>query len=171
MNIKARRIVMALFVSVTAVATTQAELAVGGYGGFPLNQNIESMWLLQPDNKPLVIVYFHGPDNWHDTQWKIDSSFNKDGPSWTEFRSAKARLYICLNRANGEVRVQQSKFSVQKNNTFLVVNVTDAQRQKVIPLGRFDLPKTGNNPAAVALLHANPALQNRIQKETRAVRK
>jgi TfoX/Sxy family transcriptional regulator of competence genes len=44
-------------------------------GSFPVSQNTLGFWLLQADGTPLVMVYYHGPAQWQDTEWNIDSQF------------------------------------------------------------------------------------------------
>jgi hypothetical protein len=119
------------------------------------------------------MVYFHGPDGWHNTKWKSDSNFNlvrldmksQPKPAWTEFKSEKVTLRVWLDPTNRQVQVQKREFSIQETNTFLVIHVMDPQRQKVIPLGRFDLPASGAEPAATALLHANNGVESQIRKK------
>src|SRR6266513_936662 len=150
-----------------AVFALSASASIGGVtgmGSFPVSQNTLAFWVLQADGAPLVMVYYHGPDQWHDTGWKIDSQFTNTAVGWGELKCAKATLHIRVDVGTGRAEVQQESFSLGENNTFLVVHTTDAQ-QKIIPLGHYKLLKTAEHPAAVMLLDSDKALKERIQNE------
>jgi hypothetical protein len=63
------------------------KFTVSGFGGYPISHSMTSMWLAGPDHRPLVMVYFHGPEEWHNTKWKVDSKFEKGKPGWAELQS------------------------------------------------------------------------------------
>jgi len=159
----------AILTILAAVASFASAAIVGvtGMGSFPVSPTTLAFWLLGADGKPLVMVYYHGPAQWHDTQWKIDSQFTDRAVGWGELKSANATLRIRLDLSAGQAEIQQKKFSVAQHNTFLVTHTTDAQ-QKIIPLGHHDLPKTAQGPAAVMLLDADEALKKRILNEVGA---
>ena len=139
---------------------------VSGVGGFPISKNISSMWLAGPDRRPLLMAYFHGPEGWHDTEWKVDSKFEKGKPGWAEFKSAKARQRLWLDTETGKAEVQSSEFNINKSNTFLILHMGEPSvRQEIIPLGVFELPQSKDEPASVLLLRASPNLADRIRKE------
>ena len=77
------------------------------------------MWLAGPDHRPLLMVYFHGPEEWHNTKWKVDSKFEKGKPGWAELQSEKVTLRLWTNTETGEAEVQSSKFKINESNTFL----------------------------------------------------
>ena len=117
------------------------------------------MWLAGPDRRPLVMVYFHGPDEWHNTNWKIASKFEKGKPGWAELQSEKITLRLSLNTETGEAGIQAGNFKIIESNTFLVLHVGESSvPQKIIPLGVFDLPASKDQPASVLLLQQNPGL-------------
>ena len=70
-----------------------------------------------------------------------------------------------MNTETGEVGVQSTTFKVSENNTFLVLRTGDSIPQKIVPLGVFELLASKDQPAAVLLMRANPALVERINKE------
>jgi len=150
---------------ILALSASAAIVGVTGMGSFPVSQNTLAFWLLQTDGTPLVMVYYHGPAQWHDTQWEIDSQFTRKAVGWGELKSAKATLHMRVDLDAGRAEIQHQPFSLAENNTFLVVHTTDAQ-QKVIPLGHHNLLKTAQNPAAVMLLDADKRLKQRVQSET-----
>jgi hypothetical protein len=150
---------------ILALSASAAIVGVTGMGSFPVSQNTLAFWLLQTDGTPLVMVYYHGPAQWHDTQWKIDSQFTDKAVGWGELKSAKATLHIRVDLGAGRAEIQHKPFSLAQNNTFLVLHTTDAQ-QKIIPLGHHNLLKTAENPAAVMLLDADKTLKQRVLSET-----
>ena len=153
-----------VILAVLAVFASAAIVGVTGMGSFPVSQNTLAFWLLRADSTPLVMVYYHGPAKWHDTEWKVDSQFTDSAVGWGELKCARATLHIRVDLGAGRAEIQHKAFSVAQNNTFLVVHTTDAQ-QKIIPLGNHELLKTGQSPAAVMLLDADKALKTRIEKE------
>ena len=153
-----------VILAVLAVSASATIVGVMGMGSFPVSQNTLAFWLLRADSTPLVMVYYHGPTKWHDTEWKVDSQFTDSAVGWGELKCAKATLHIRVDLGAGRAEIQHKPFSIAQNNTFLVVHTTDAQ-QKIIPLGHHELLKTGQSPAAVMLLDADKALTTRIEKE------
>jgi len=149
-------VVLAASVAFGAIA------GVTGLGSHPVSDSTLAFWLLREDGKPLVIAYYHGPSRWHDTPWKVDSQFTQSAVGWAELKSAKATLRLRLDLGAGYVEVQRKKFSLEQNNTFLITHTTDGQ-QRVIPLGRHELPKSGTSPAAELLLKADKSLRRRIE--------
>jgi len=151
-----------------ALPVSAAIVGVTGMGSFPISQNTLAFWLLQADNTPLVMVYYHGPAQWHDTEWKVDSQFTNAAIGWGELKCAKATLRIRGDLGAGRAEIQHKSFSLAENNTFLVIHTTDAQ-QKIIPLGHQKLLKTAENPAALMLLDSDKALKKRIQNEAGSI--
>jgi hypothetical protein len=154
--------------AVLAVSASAAIIGVTGMGSFPVSQNTLGFWLLQADGTPLVMVYYHGPAQWHDTEWKVDSQFTNTAVGWGELKSAKATLHIRVDLDAGRAEIQHKAFVLAENNTFLVVHTTDAQ-QKIIPLGHHSLLKTAQSPAAVMLLDTGKALKKRIENEAGSI--
>jgi hypothetical protein len=139
----------------SAVAGPDEKFTVSGFGGYPISHNITSMWLAGPDHRPLLMVYFHGPEDWHNTKWKVDSKFEKGKPGWAELQSDRATLRLLMDTETGEEEVQSGKFKVSENNTFLVLHAGEPSvPQKIIPLGVFDLPASKDQPAPVLLFKA-----------------
>ena len=161
--------VVALIVAciVPAIAGQEQKFTVSGEGSYPISRSIESMWLAAPDHRPLLMVYFHGPEDWANTKWKIDSKFEKGKPGWVELQSEKVTLRLSMNTDSGEAGVQSGNFKITESNTFLVLHTAEPSRpQKIVPLGIFDLPASKDQrPASVLLLRANPELLDRINKE------
>jgi len=153
---------------VAAFSACAAIVGVTGMGSFPVSQNTLAFWLLEADNTPLVMVYYHGPAQWHDTEWKVDSQFTNTAVGWGELKCAKATLHIRVDLGAGRAEVQHKSFSLDENNTFLVVHTTDAQ-PKIIPLGHHDLLKTAQSPAAIMLLDADKTLKKRIENEVGSI--
>lgn len=149
-----------------AIAGPEEKFTVSGFGGYPISHSITSMWLAGPDHRPLLMVYFHGPEEWHNTKWKVDSKFEKGKPGWAELQSEKATLRLSVDTETGGAEVQSGKFKISESNTFLVLHAGEPSvPQKIIPLGVFDLPASKDQPASVLLLKANPDLMERINKE------
>jgi hypothetical protein len=154
--------------AILALSASAAIVGVTGMGSHPVSRNTLAFWLLQADNTPLVMVYYHGPDQWHDTDWKVDSQFTNTAVGWGELKCTKATLHLRVDLGAGRADVQQKSFSLAENNTFLVVHTTDAQ-QKIIPLGHYKLLKTAEHPAAVMLLDSDGALKKRIENEAGSI--
>jgi hypothetical protein len=157
-------IIMALVAP--AIAAPEEKFTVSGFGGYPISHSITSMWLAGPDHRPLLMVYFHGQEDWHNTKWKVASKFEKGKPGWAELESEKVTLRLLVNTETGEAEVQSGKFKISESNTFLVLHAGEPSiPQKIISLGVFDLPASKDQPASVLLLRANPELMERINKE------
>jgi len=122
------------------------------------------MWLTAPGGQPLIMVYFHGPENWHKTEWKFDSKIGKNFPAWVEFTSDKVTLRVGLDSEAGQAQVQSEKVSLHDANTFLVLKVLDPKHSQVVPLGTFELRKSTDQPASVRLLGDHPELVEKINK-------
>ena len=65
------RITLTLLVG--AMMASAAIVGVTGMGSHPVSPTTLAFWLLQENGTPLVMAFYHGPPQWHDTQWKIDS--------------------------------------------------------------------------------------------------
>ena len=142
---------------------------VSGVGAYPISAGITSMWLAGPDHRPLVMAYFQGPSGWHDTQWKVDSKFEKGKLGWAELHSERATLRLSMDTETGEADVQSSKFKVTESNTFLIVHMGEPSiPQKVIPLGVYSLMPSQDQPASILLLKAHPELAERVNQEAPA---
>lgn len=138
---------------------------VAGFGAFPLSPELTSLWLGGADHHPLVMVYFHGPSGWHTTaKWKIDSHFGKEGPCWAELTSDNAELRVWLNPDNGNAEVQHEPFDIAQSNVFLVLNVTDRSKQRIVPLGFAELPASSDKPASVMLLESNNTIAEKLKR-------
>jgi hypothetical protein len=162
-------IVVIVALVVSAIAAPEEKFTVSGFGGYPISHSITSMWLAGPDHRPLIMVYFHGPEEWHNTKWKVDSKFEKGKPGWAELQSEKVTLRLSMNTETGEAEVQSGKFKISESNTFLVLHTGEPSvPQKIVSLGIFDLPASKDQPASVLLLQANPQLMERIRKEAAA---
>src|SRR5215469_1638184 len=153
----------------TPIATTEQNFTVSRVGGTPISRSITSLWLAGTDRRPLLMVYFHGPDDWHKTLWRMDSKFEQGRPGWAELHSENATLRVEINPEIEEVRVQSGKFHINESNTFLVLHMGELLvPQKIIPLGVFDLPPSNDKPSSLLLLQAHPELIERISNEARA---
>ena len=154
-----------------ATAGSEEKFTVSGFGAYPISDSMTSMWLASPDHRPLLMVYFHGPNGWHNTQWKVASKFGKGEPGWAELQSEKATLRLSMNTETGEAGVQSDTFKIGESNAFLVLHTGEpSTQQKVIPLGVFELPESKDQPASVMLIRANPSLMERINKEAATAR-
>jgi hypothetical protein len=160
-------LIVALFLS-TAFNATADIRGVTGYGAFPVSPNTLAVWLNGEDGVPLIMVYYHGPAQWHDTHWTFDSQFTQKKVGWQEFKSDNATLHFLVDLGSGHAEIQHKRFALAENNTFLVVHTTDVQ-QKIIPLGHHTLLKTAESPAAVMLLDADKALKKRIENEAGSI--
>jgi hypothetical protein len=162
-------IVVIVALVVSAIAAPEEKLTVSGFGAYPISRSITSMWLVGPDQRPLIMVYFHGPEQWHNTKWKVDSKFGRGKPGWVELKSEKVILRLSMDPETGEAEVQSGKFKTSESNTFLVLHTGERSvPQKIISLGILDLPASKDQPASVLLLQANPELVERINKEAAA---
>ncbi len=142
---------------------------ISGFGGFPIDASTTSMWLAAPSGIPVVMAYFHGPTGWHDRKWKIESKFEKGAPGWAKLISDVATLSLEADSDSGKLKIQGQSFNEVDANTFLVVHVGEKDaEEKVIPLGRFELKRTEDEPASVELLRANRELFERIRREVGA---
>jgi len=111
------------------------------------------------------MVYFNGSDGWHKTEWKTSSKFEKGMPGWAEFISSKAKQRIWFDPETGAAEVQSEKVNTRKANAYLVLHMgEDASSQKVVPLGTFDLPRSGGEAASVLLLRAKSELAQKIER-------
>jgi len=152
-----------------SVAAPGQEFAIKTFGGFPISDNISSLWLTGSDGRPLVMVYFYGPKDWYETQWNINSKFEDGRLGWAELRSENVTVRVEVYPETWEVAIQASKFSVRQSNTFLVLHTGELLvPQKLIPLGVFDLPPSTDKAASVLLFRANLELAERIDLEGRA---
>ena len=160
-------LVVAIITLVAAgIALSEEKFTVSGFGGYPISPSMTSVWLDGPDHRPLLMVYFHGPDGWHNTQWKFGSKFEKGKPGWAELRSEKATLRLSLNTETGEAEVQSGRFKISESNTFLVLHTGEPSiPQRIIPLGVLNLLASKDQPASALLLRENPELMERIKKE------
>lgn len=166
-----RALLIGVLIALVVPSTVGSEetFTVSGVGAYPISGSLTSMWLAAPDKHPLIMAYFHGPDGWQNTEWKIASKFEKGKPGWAELRSEKATLRLSMNPETGEAGVQTGTFKISESNTFLVLHTGELLvLQKIIPLGVFDLPASKDKPASVMLIRANPALMERINKEVAA---
>ena len=172
MEILVRRLsLIALVIALVTpgIAGPEEKFTVSGFGTHPISQTITSMWLAGPDHRPLLLVYFHGPEEWHNTKWKVDSKFEKGKPGWAELQSEKVTLRLWANTEAGDAEVQSSKFKINESNTFLVLHAGEPSiPQKIIPLGVFDIPASKDQPASILLLRVNPELMERINREVLA---
>ncbi len=121
-------VVIVLLAFVTAAS--EEGFTVSGFGGHPISDSIESMWLAAPDHRPVLMVYFHGPNGWHNTQWKVASKFEKGKPGWAELQSEKATLRLSVNIETGEAGVQSDTFKISGSNTFLVYTLASRRRSR-----------------------------------------
>lgn len=145
------------------------ELAIKTFGGYPVSDNISSLWLSGSDGRPLIMVFFSGPKGWYETQWNVDFKFDDGKPGWAQLRSENVTVRVDVNPETWEVAIQASKFSVRQSNTFLVLHTGELLvPQKVIPVGVFDLPPSTDKPASLLLLRAHLELEERIEEEGRA---
>ena len=168
-----RAFVLLSLIFVYAVMLGQAEsekvYKVSGVGGYPISDELTSMWLAAPGGRPLVMVFFSGPAGWHKTEWKTSSKFAKGLPGWAEFSAAKARQRIWLDVDAGKAEIQSEKVNLPEANTYAVVHMTeDPALQKVVRLGTFDLPRSREDPASVILLHEHPEIMEAIKKASGA---
>ena len=97
-------IVVIIALVATATAGPEEGFTVSGVGSYPISHSITSMWLAGPDHRPLLMVYFHGPEEWHNTKWKVDSKFEKGKPGWAELQSEKVTLRLSMNTETEEAR-------------------------------------------------------------------
>ena len=101
----------------SAVAGPAEKFTVSGFGSYPISHNITSMWLAGRDHRPLLMVYFHGPEEWHNTKWKVDSRFEKGKPGWAELQSERATLRLSMNTETEQAEVQSGRFKIGESNT------------------------------------------------------
>ena len=138
---------------------------VSGVGAYPVSDALTSMWLAAPGGRPLIVVFFQGAPGWHKAEWKTASHFAKGEPGWAEFTSVKSRQRVWLNADTGDAEIQAQKVHISDANTYVVVHMGDGPSvQKVVPLGTFDLPRSGTEPASVILLREHPELMDKISK-------
>jgi hypothetical protein len=154
--------------SVHAADDAHRDYKLSGVGGFPISDSITSMWLNGPNGKPLLMAFFTGrPPGWQNTKWQTSSNFQKDGAGWAEFTCATATQRLWLDPDTGQAEIQRTKANVRESNVFVVVNVTGPPKsQRIIPLGLFEISKSGDHPASDQLLRDHPELQERILKES-----
>jgi hypothetical protein len=138
---------------------------VSGVGAYPVSDALTSMWLAAPGGRPLIVVFFHGAPGWHKAEWKTASHFAKGEPGWAEFTSVRGRQRVWLNADTGNAEIQAQRVHISDANTYVVVHMSeDPALQKVVPLGTFDLPRSGSEPASVILLHEHPELVDKISR-------
>jgi hypothetical protein len=150
----------------TAIAAPEEKFVVSGFGGYAISRNITTLWLSGPHRHPILLVYFHGPDDWHKTLWNMNSRFGNGNQSWAELQSENATLRVEIDAEAGEARVQSEKFKIKEKNVFLVLHNGELMvPQKIIPLGFFDLQRSSLQPVSIRLLQAHPELIRRIKAE------
>src|SRR5215831_16802997 len=111
-----------MVVAQPSTAAPEQELAVKTFGGYPVSDNITSLWLAGADGRPLLMVYFLGPRDWYETQWNIDFKFKAGQPGGVELRSENVTVRVDVYPETREVAIQAIKFSVRQSNTFLVLH-------------------------------------------------
>jgi hypothetical protein len=158
---------LAILGSSWAADETTKDYKLSGLGAYPVSDTVTSMWLSDPKGRPLLMAFFAGrPSGWQKRKWQTNSKFQKDGPGWAEFTCDVAKQRLWLDPDSGQAEVQSEKANVHESNVFLVLHVTEPpEAQKVIPLGVWLLPRSGDHPASDQLLRDNPTLQERILKE------
>src|SRR5258708_36401181 len=90
------------------ISASAAIVGVTGMGSFPVSQNTLAFWMLQADNTPLVMVYYHGTAQWHDIERKVDSQFTNTAVGWGELNCAEAthRIRVDLGDQRAAVHDQ-----------------------------------------------------------------
>jgi len=158
-----------MVVAQSSPAAPEHELAIKTFGCYPVSDNTSSLWLSGSDGRPLIMVFFSGPKDWYETQWKLDFKFEDGKPGWAELRSENITVRVDVNPETWEVAIQAKKFSAKQSNTFLVLHTGELLvPQKVIPVGVFDLPASTDKPASLLLLRSHLELAERIDEEGRA---
>src|SRR5260370_34364666 len=86
-----RILLIAIIVALVAaaIAGLEEKFSVSGVGSYPISQSMTSMWLAGPDHRPLLMVYFHGPEECHNTKWKVDSKVEKGKAGLAELQTEK----------------------------------------------------------------------------------
>lgn len=138
-------------------ADTAKPKRMSGHGGFPLDDAVTSMWAAVDEPvsaerpKPLTfMIYFVGTPGWHKAKWTLSSELRKS-PAFVEF-AGPVVLRAELDQASGRLSVFGQAFPIADSNVFVVRSVDDADRRRVIPLGRFDLDIPADaNPAEYVL--------------------
>lgn len=152
----------------TSNPAPEEKLEIKRVGGYPLSQNISSLWLAGSDGRPLVMIYFYGPKDWYQAFWNIDYKFEDARPGWAELQSGNIRLRIEVDPETWEVSVQSHKFRARQSNTFLVLHSGELLvPPEVVPLGLFKLPRSTDQPASVLLLREHPDLAEDIDEKAR----
>lgn len=156
---------------VLAVITPLARAAGFGVGAFPLSRTAVSMWLLggaeNEKSCPLVLVYFTGPEGWHQQRWesKFDGNAQKDAPVTYRLVSSSVTLEIKASADRNKVWVQGQEYSAAENNVFVVKNANDPSQQRVEKVGHIRLPSDTAEPLAVVVLRENPDVKSRLDQK------
>src|SRR5438552_6031056 len=114
LHVHIKALIVTLFLSAAFDATADIR-GVTGYGAFPVSPNTLAVWLNGEDGKPLIMVYYHGPTQWHDTHWTFDSQFTQEAVGWQEFKSDRATLRFLVDLGAGRAEVQHKSFSLVRN--------------------------------------------------------
>src|SRR5687768_5796834 len=106
-----------------------------GAGAFPLSRTAVSMWLLggaeRENSRPVVLVYFTGPEDWHQRRWesKFDGNVQMDAAVTYRLVSSSVTLEIGVSADRTRLWVQGQEFSAAENTVFVVRNANDPKEQ------------------------------------------
>jgi hypothetical protein len=140
-----------------------------GVGAFPLSRTAVSMWILggadTDKSRPLVLVYFTGPENWHQQRWesKFDGNVERDAPVSYRLVSSSVTLEIRVSSDRKTFRVQGEEFGAAENNVFVVTNANNPKLQRVEKIGRLNLPSDTDEPLSVVVLRDNAVLRSHLE--------
>jgi hypothetical protein len=72
-------------------------------------------------------------------------------------------LRVWLDPESGRAEVQRDTVDIGQANVFLVLDVTDKSKQRVVALGLAELPSSAGKPASVLLLENNNAIAEKLR--------
>jgi len=133
------------------------------------NVRTQQMWLLggaeTEESRPLVLVYFAGPPEWHKRHWesKFDGNVQENAPVTYKLASASVTLEIAVSADRKRFWVQGNEFPADQTNVFVVKNVNDPKQQRIEKVGHLTLPSNTAEPLSVVVLRDNPPLKSLLE--------
>ncbi len=127
------------------------------------------MWILgekiDEEPQPLVLVYFTGPEDWHQRSWQSKFSGNTKNEHRIihKLLSPPVALEIEVTIDRKHVLIQGKEYTLLDSNVFVVKGANDPQTQQIESLGKYTLPVGSKAPLAISALEENPEWKSHIE--------
>lgn len=139
------------------------------FGAHPLSSRVVSMWLLDGneggDSQSMLLVYFIGPEDWHQQRWesKYDGNSEKQEKVTYRLQSASVTLEVAISADRKKIYVQGREFSASDTNVVIVNRADDPPNVRIEALGHFTQQVDSSAPLSVAILRENPELKTHLE--------